>query len=387
MQILTIAWRTLRSLCADKKNLVIMLLMPLAFSLVFGLLLGGGKTVGTTVYPVALFAPEPSGPSASLRQTLLDHPHILLTEVSDEAAARQLVQSNEAAAAVLLPSDFNQQVRELTAAPAVKLVRSAESNLSMALEQDLQQVFSHLTSAAIAANLIAGNDAEWQQVFDSTMAEWQQPPVAVQVRDAVEKKVEVAPTSAIGLGFVIMFVMMGQSMAAGSILEEKGIGTWQRIIAAPVTRGRVLLGYILAYFLCGWIQFLVLLLMERWLFGVSLGADPAFVLLTSLLVLCSVAAGMTIAGVVKTYQQQQAVTAIAMNVTSMLGGLFFPVEMFNPAMVKLAMLTPQYWARRGYVELILRGGDWQALQPPLLVLAGFSLLFFVLSLRGVRTTE
>ncbi len=384
MQVLTIAWRTLRSLYADKKNLMVMLLMPLAFSLVFGLLLGGNKATDTTKYQVALYAPETEGPSASLRQALSGHPHIILTEVAGEAAARQLVESSQVAAAVLVPADFNEQVKALSA-PTVKLVREADSNLFLALEQELQQVFSHLTSSAITANLTTGADAEaWQAAFDRTMTAWQEPPLRVQVRDAVQPKAGIAASSAIGLGFVIMFVMMGQSMAAGSILEEKGVGTWQRIIAAPVTRGQVLLGYILGYFVSGWVQFLILMLLERFMFGASFGSGLPLILLTTLMIFCSVTAGMAIAGVVKSYQQQQAVSVIALNVTSMLGGLFFPIEMFNPAMVKLAMLTPQYWARRGYVELVLRGADWQALQLPLLVLAGFSLVFFVIGRRGVR---
>lgn len=385
MKTLTIAWRTLRSLYADKKNLMVMLLMPVVFSLVFGLLLGGTQATDTTKYQVALLAAGVDGPSASLRQALAGHPHIILTEVTDEAAARQLVKSSQVAAAVLLPADFNDQVKALLA-PTVKLVREADSNLFMALEQELQQVFAHLTSAAITADLIAGEDeTAWQAAFDRTMTAWQSPPLQVQVRDVVQQQAGIAASSAIGLGFVIMFVMMGQSMAAGSILEEKGVGTWQRIVAAPVSRGQVLLGYILGYFASGWLQFLILMLLEKLMFGASFGSGLPLVLLASLMIFCSVTAGMAIAGVVKTYQQQQAVSAIALNVTSMLGGLFFPIEMFNPAMVKLAMLTPQYWARRGFVELVLRGADWQALQLPLLVLGGFSLVFFMVGLRGVRS--
>lgn len=383
MQILTITWRTLRSLIADRKNLMIMLFMPLVFSLVFGLLLGGGKSADVAKAQVALFAPETSGPAAALRQALLTNPRILLTEAKDEAAARQLVESSQVVAAVLLPQDFNQQVKA-EVSPTVKLVRQADTNLFIAVEQELNKAFTHLTSAAVTANLTAADSKEWQATLERVMASWQEPPIKATTRDVIEKQAGVAASSSIGLGFVIMFVMMGQSMAAGSILEEKGVGTWQRIMAAPVSRGQILLGYILGYFICGWLQFGVLMLVEKLMFGASFGSGLALVVLTSLLVFCAVATGMAIAGIVKTYQQQQAVSAIVLNVSSMLGGLFFPVEMFNPAMAKLAMITPQYWARKGYVELILRGGDWHALQLPLLMLAGFGLVFFTIGLRGVK---
>lgn len=381
MQTITIAWRTVRSLVADRKNLLIMLLMPVVFSLVFGLLLGGSDSIGITKYQLGFYAPEASGPAAALQRSLDGNPQILLTTVADEQAARQLVESREVIASVLLPADFNQQIMA-GQSPTVTLVREADTNLFLVVEQQLRQEFAHLTSAAVTANL--SGSADWQETFERVLAAWQQPPVTTTTRDVVQRQAGVAASTSIGLGFVIMFVMMGQSMAAGSILEEKGVGTWQRMVAAPVKRGQVLLGYILGYFLCGWLQFGILMLLEKLMFGATFGSGWPLVLLTSVLVFCSVAAGMAIAGLVKTYQQQQAVSAIVLNVTSMLGGLFFPVELFNPTMARLAMATPQFWARKGYTELILRGGDWHALQQPLLILVGFSLAFFLVGLRGVK---
>jgi ABC-2 type transport system permease protein len=180
-------------------------------------------------------------------------------------------------------------------------------------------------------------------------------------------------------------VMMGQGMATGSILEERSWGTWQRLLAAPVSRAEIMLGSILGYFCCGWFQFAILLVLQRFLYGVSFGGGLGLLVLTSLLVLCSVAIGLTIGALVKTYQQQQAFSALILNVGSMLGGLFIPLEFFSPALLRVARLTPQYWAREGYVQLILRGGtDWAALRTPLLVLLGCSAVFIAIGVQGMR---
>ena len=91
---------------------------------------------------------------------------------------------------------------------------------------------------------------------------------------------------------------------------------------------------------------------------------------------------------VKTFQQQQTISAIVLNVTSMLGGLFFPIEMFSPALTKIAVLTPQFWARQGFVNLVLRGSNsWAALQKPLLILAAYSAVFFIIGWQRLRTSE
>lgn len=383
MQVLSITWRTLRGLF-DRKNLVTMLALPVVFSLVFGLLLGGGDSEGGAKYQLALVLEEHEGPAAALRQALSNNQHILLQDVSDEAEARRQVQSSQVVAALIVPAEFNEQIKAGTS-PVVRLVRESDTNLFLALEQELSSIFSHMTSAAVTASLASKDDeVSWQATFDRVLVAWHEPTVTVGTRDVVQKQAGVATGTSIAIGFIVMFVMMGQAMGAGSILEERSIGTWQRILASPVTRSNVLLGYIFAYFLCGWVQFGIYVVLETVLFKADFGGGPGLIAVTTMLVLCAVSAGMAIAGIVRTHQQQQAVSAIVMNVTSMLGGLFFPIELFNPAMVTLAKMTPQYWARQGYIEVILRNGDWQALQTPLLVLGCFTVVFFLIGIRGVK---
>lgn len=58
MKTLNIAWRTLRVALLDKKNLLMMFLMPLAFSLVFGLLLSPSGNGGGSKLPLALYVAD-----------------------------------------------------------------------------------------------------------------------------------------------------------------------------------------------------------------------------------------------------------------------------------------------------------------------------------------
>jgi ABC-2 type transport system permease protein len=386
MKILNVAWRTLRGALGDKRNLMMMFLMPLAFSLVFGLIFGGGGGEEARL-GLALYLPEADGPADALRTALIEAAALSVYEVESADQARQMVTDADVIAALLVGDGFNQQMAA-GQAPQLTWIREAETNLSAALRQEAERVLSHLASATVTASLVVTDpgSADWQEVFQRAMQAWAEPPVKVVARDAIVKvETDVNQPTNLGISFLVMFVMMGQGMATGSILEERSWGTWQRLLAAPVSRAEIMLGSILGYFCCGWFQFAILLVLQRFLYGVSFGGGLGLLVLTSLLVLCSVAIGLTIGALVKTYQQQQAFSALILNVGSMLGGLFIPLEFFSPALLRVARLTPQYWAREGYVPLILRGGtDWAALRTPLLVLLGCSAVFIAIGVQGMR---
>lgn len=48
---------------------------------------------------------------------------------------------------------------------------------------------------------------------------------------------------------------------------------------------------------------------------------------------------LLIAGIVRTFQQQQAVSALVVTSTSMLGGLFWPIEIVSPLMQSVARIN------------------------------------------------
>lgn len=85
-----------------------------------------------------------------------------------------------------------------------------------------------------------------------------------------------------------MLTMMG---AAGTILEARKSGVWPRLLTASVSRAEIGAGYVLSFFVIGWIQFGMLLLASHWLFGISWGNPAALIVLVSFFCLQSLASG------------------------------------------------------------------------------------------------
>lgn len=68
-----------------------------------------------------------------------------------------------------------------------------------------------------------------------------------------------------------MFMMFAISSSVSSIHLEYKDYTWQRLLSSPIHKIYVLLGYLVAYFLLGWIQLGVLLTVLSVFFHVYLG--------------------------------------------------------------------------------------------------------------------
>lgn len=389
MKTLNIAWRTLRVALFNKNNLLMMFLMPLAFSLVFGLLLSPSGDGNGSELPLALYVADDHPVTTILVEQLRANPRLVIRDMATEAALQTAVQGSEVVAGLLLPAGFGEQV-QAGRVPTVTLLREVDTNLFVAAEQELQGLFTQFASATVTANRLQAAPAAdpWLDIFTRALAAWDEPTVGVESTAIGNSEPSIQEGTHIGIGFTVMFVMMAISTAAGCVLEEREWGTWPRVLAAPIEKGQLVAGYVLGYFGLGWFQLGILMLLEKLIFGAEFGGGWGLVALSSLLILCAVSIGMLMAVTVKTFQQQQAIASIVLTITSMLGGLFFPVEMFSPALMKIAVLTPQFWARQGFVDLVLRGSSsWAVLQKPLLILAAYSAVFFLIGWQRLRTSE
>ncbi|MET0697848.1 MAG: ABC transporter permease, partial [Acidimicrobiia bacterium] len=71
-----------------------------------------------------------------------------------------------------------------------------------------------------------------------------------------------------------------------------------------------------------------------------------------------------------------------------LGGCMLPIELFSPAMTRVAHLTPHAWALDGFAELVRRDGTVADILPELGVLVVYATVLLLLAswrLRAVLT--
>lgn len=384
-QSLTITRRIFLMTLKNKATLVMMFVLPLLFTVVFGAVAGG--TSGSTVYPVALVDQDRSFVSARIAAGLGADPLLQLQNAA-EADLTKLFADKAITAAVVIPAEF-QQAAGSGAAPEVKLIVAPGGAPDMAVGPAVNRVVSQVAGDWSTARRMvsdSGDRAKVEAAYAKLQDDRQAMAVTVAhervaLQEAVTKGAGVGETA---VGFTVLFMMMTLFNMGGVILQERKMGTWGRLLTTPTSRVSLMTGYVLSFFVTGMFQFGVLVAFSAVLFQIDWGPLLPLAAVAGALVLCAAGMGLFMAGIVRTAEQQQTVGTLVVNATCMLGGVYWPLELVGDTMRTIGYLTPQAWAMDGFREVMLRGGSWSGLTTPLAVLLSLAAIFMAAGLTRVR---
>jgi len=187
-----------------------------------------------------------------------------------------------------------------------------------------------------------------------------------------------------------------------SFLRERTGGTLERLMATPVTRGEVVIGYTLGFGLFATIQVAVLML---WALGSlqvpALGPLPGFsiglgvavngspllaFLVVVLLAVGAVSLGIFLSTFARTELQIIQFIPIVLAPQFLLSGVLFPVSSLPPILQPLVAIMPLNYAVDGLRQVFIRGADLSvpALQLDLAVLAVVAAFFATIAALTIR---
>jgi ABC-2 type transport system permease protein len=188
-------------------------------------------------------------------------------------------------------------------------------------------------------------------------------------------------------GFLVLFAFLTAQATAQSIHDEKKVGSFRRLLAAPMSRAELLAGKMLPNFVTTLAQIIVILAAAVYLFPLvgmdklSLGKDlVALVVLSVMVALCSSSIGVLIAALARTESQVSSISSVGLWVMGALGGAFMPTFLLGGFIEAISKLVPHSWAATAYYDLLLRGKGLADIVPELAVLAGFSLVFAIVGI-------
>ena len=187
-----------------------------------------------------------------------------------------------------------------------------------------------------------------------------------------------------------------------SFLRERTGGTLERLMATPVTRGEVVIGYTLGFGLFATIQVAVLML---WALGSlqvpALGPLPPFsvglgvavsgspllaFLVVVLLAVGAVSLGIFLSTFARTELQVIQFIPIVLVPQFLLSGVLFPVSSLPPILQPVVAIMPLNYAVDGLRQVFIRGADLgvPALQLDLAVLAVVAAFFATIAALTIR---
>ena len=398
-----IAWKNLLVLSKDRGGLAILFLMPLLFATLISISAGGGgggeddAGVHFDVYVVN----EDAGPYGEMVENVLAEMTMLRIETLDSAAeADRLVGEGERLAAIIIPAGFSKQIDAYDPTEVRVLVDP--------INQEYASQVTGLVNYAVAPPTVQGElqygirtvldesgaldeaapemrQAAEAQILGAIMTQLQvmetDPPIAVIAEEKVEQAGEGFNVFAIVIpGFAVMFAFFLVGAIAQAMHTERDHGTFRRLLAAPLDRGVIIAGTMLAFMIVVFFQVVFLFGVAAGVFGMPLGSSVAGLLLITLALSLAVASlGLLLASVTRDGKQAGTLGMILGFVLAGIGGtiLSFRVYEAEGPLGMVGLLTPHAHAAEGFNRLMIDGSSFVNVVPQALILFGFALIFFV----------
>ncbi|HSE53536.1 MAG TPA: ABC transporter permease, partial [Gemmatimonadales bacterium] len=225
------------------------------------------------------------------------------------------IAGGEARAAIIIPPDFQRDIKRGRPAQAQIIVDAADPLASSAAISGAG-LAGAIRSQALAASRGAGGGIEVR------VRPWYNP--------TARSAVYIVP-GIIGVLLSITMIVI----ASIALVRERERGTLEQLVVTPIGKTSLMLGKIIPFLLVGYVQITVILLLGRLLFDVPIRGSVATLYLVALpFVVANLAIGLFVSTVVSTQAQAMQLGFLLLLPNILLSGFMFPRE---------AMPEPAQW--------------------------------------------
>jgi ABC-2 type transport system permease protein len=407
MRVMDLAIKDLRQILRDWRSALFLAIMPILFTLFFGVILNpvfSQETEGDPRLPVGVVNLDQSGELGVELMRLIEASDAIRPEAfeaPDAQEAERQVADQELAAAVMIPAGFSEglladePVRlQVVADPDAPAGRTALS----ALERGGGQLLGAVEAARLSADAF-----EQQEGFDSAAARqdflgqaltqaaaaWQAPSIGVAIEKATGANTDETDLEngfvQSSPGMIVQFAIFGLINSAMVLVLERKSRALKRLLTTPIRPAAVIGGHTLAMFIVVFAQQILLIGLGQFVFGVDyLRAPVATVLMMAALAIWSASLGLLIGAFSKGEDQVVTLSMIAMFLFSALGGAWFPLEVTGETFAAIGHVTPTAWAMDGFQNIVVRGQGLGAVLLPAGLLVIYAAAFFALAVWRFR---
>lgn len=370
------------------------LILPLFFTFV---LAGGTASNGDSRTRLAVVDQAGSPLSAALIAEL-EASDTVRPDVKALAEAEAEFSDREVSALLVIPAEFD--LDHLRAGALTVELRQQPNNLSaLAAYQTVSAILRRLSSGveiaqqsvAIAEEIqpFSGDEqraAFFENALASAQSEMSAAPDRVTVTQAsIEDEIEYDPNANSSAGQIITWVFIPLFGISGTFAYERATGTLRRLLTTPTSRATYLLGTLLTAVFWALVQMLLLVLFGIFVMKLNWGHSPAalaVILISS--ALAASAIGVALGAFVKTEGQANGLSIMLGMVMALLGGCWYPLELFPQVVQQAVMVLPTRWAMQGMLDIVLRGQGLSAVLPEAAVLLGFAVVFYAIGIWRFR---
>lgn len=395
MKIFAIAWKDTLVRFSDRIELLFFIILPVLFMY---LLSGAGTGQSDPTSAMLVTDLDQSVFSTRLVEELSLVNTVQVLE-RDYAAAQAAFDNEEAYAWLVIPADYAATL--LQGEPAqLELHKLPTNQRADAIERQVQTAASKLNrelsaaqwSVSEAERLQPFADASERQAYFQTCLENAQAyledlPARLAVTQPAldESTPDYDPAAQAAIGQLITWVFIPLLGTSGLFAYERRIKTMQRLLTTPASRATFILGTISGQFMVGLVQMVLLIVVGALIMQVNWfrSIDGVLVLMIAF-GLAATAMGAALATLVKTEKQASNLSVMLGMLFGLLGGCWWPIELFPAAVRTAVSVLPTTWAMQGFTDLVVRRQGLAGILPEAGVLLGFAVVFFIFGVLRFR---
>jgi ABC-2 type transport system permease protein len=356
-RIAAITRRLLQQFRHDRRTLALLFVAPLVILSLLGYLIRGGASA-----PGVGIANEDQGPVGATLASALEKSTKIHTVIINAADGDIKLKDGSLVAYIVFPPDFSQLViQQQIIAPEIHLEGSQPGTQAPVL-QALQDALTSFAAASQAAVKF-------------------QPNVAYLYGGANLDQLDYFGAAFIGL--ILFFLVFVVTIV--SFLRERSQGTLERLMASPLRRGEIVVGYMIGFTILALVQAVEVLVFSLYVLKVHNQGNVLLIFgFEVLMALSAVNLGIFLSMFARTEFQAVQFIPLVIVPQVLLSGILFPVSTEPTPLQYISDVLPLTYAVDGLRDVMLKGADltWPALQLDAGVVAGFCL---VLIFAGIGT--
>jgi len=423
-QILATTWKDLKILLKDFGGLATLFLMPTMFIFVMTLALGGlFHDSGDNPTEILVVNNDTGTIGAQIVDGLkATEGFAIETEWEGEpltrAKAEALIIDEKRSIVVIIPADFSDTIEQSVfdtptgeTPPKAQIDLVVDPTLSSQIVGPVKGTLNGLGQRALMTGVAPrGIDLFLDQIDQNSST-----PMAAETRNSLREKavrstagggdtssvLEVVQIQPAGMkieqtpnsvqqnvpGWTLFGVFFIAQTLATSLLEEKKVGTFRRLLVAPMSRAALLLGKLTPFLIVNLVQIVLMFAVGVFIMPLvgapklELGSRSEALILVSLAAsLAATGLGLLIAALTKTAEQISGLGTLVVVTMAALGGVMVPRYIMPDFMQTIGLISPHAWALTAYQDVLVRGYDIAHILPEVAALMGFTVVFFGIAL-------
>jgi ABC-2 type transport system permease protein len=358
-RVAAITKRLLQQFRRDRRTLALLFVAPIVILGLLGYLMRGSSSA-----PAVGIANEDQGPLGATVATALESSGGITTSSIQASDGDSRLKDGSLVAYIVFPSDFSSRAQAGTIAPEVHLEGSQPGTIAPVL-QALQQALIAVASSAPGQSLHL------------------QPHVTYLYGGPGFDTLDYFGAAFIGL--VVFFLVFVVTIV--SFLNERSQGTLERLMASPLRRGEIVVGYMLGFTVLALIQSVEVLIFSLAVLKVHNSGNVALIFgIEALMAVAAVNLGIFLSMFARTEFQAVQFIPLVIVPQVLLSGILFSIGSEPKPLQVLSDVLPLTYAVNGLRDVMIKGADltWGSLQLDVGVVAGFIVLLVVAAVATLR---